>query len=140
MELVNAYARIIAHITELCGGSDKFAHTYVGLAIWLATLIALRRPLTDWRVLIPLILLEGANEVMDRLAVGSWMVPETLKDIAATLFWPVTIIVLARIGAVRLSAREDAAGGDAAPERSNSDATPAFARTQRIDRPRAAAR
>lgn len=135
MELVNVYARIIAHVTELCGGSDKFAHTYVGLAIWLATLIVLRRSLTDWRMLIPLMLLEGANEVMDRLAVGSWMWPETLKDIAATMFWPATIILLARIGAVRLAARDGAA-----PERSNSDATPALARTQRIDPSRAAAR
>lgn len=136
--MVNAYARVIAHITELCGGSDKFAHTYVGLAIWLATLIALRRPLTDWRALIPLILLEGANEVMDRLAVGAWMVPETLKDIAATLFWPMTIILLARVGAVRLTARDEVAELDT--ERSNSDATPALVRTQRIDPPRAAAR
>ncbi|MGK6320142.1 hypothetical protein [Sphingomonas sp. DT-204] len=139
MELVNAYARIIAHITELCGGSDKFAHTYIGLAIWLVTLIVTRRPLTDWRALVPLMLLEGANEVMDRLSVGSWMPSETLKDIAATLFWPVTIILLVRIGAIRLSAREGEADRDAL-ESSNSDATPALARTQRIDPPRAAAR
>ena len=37
------------------------------------------------------------NEVMDRLHYGSWRWPDTLGDVANTLFWPLAICVGIRL-------------------------------------------
>ena len=87
MELVHTYEQGIGWIVGHCPQPDKFAHTYAGLVIWLLAMIVVRRP----RSMLPLgavVLLELANECVDRLAHGSWMWSDTLGDIAATWFWP----------------------------------------------------
>ncbi|HWK35773.1 hypothetical protein [Sphingomonas sp.] len=108
MSFVITYEQVLGWIVAHAGGSDKFAHTYIGLSIWLATVILLRRPIGSFRTLIPLIVLEGINESIDRIANGSWMWSETRADIAATLFWPVVITILARVGALARPGAETA--------------------------------
>jgi hypothetical protein len=98
MDLLTDYTKLTEWIVNLSGGSDKFAHTYIGLAIWLGTLIVARRPIGTYWALIPVFLIEVGNECLDRAAVGSWMWHETLADIAATMFWPVVLTIVVRVG------------------------------------------
>ena len=87
MAFVSTYEATISWIVGHCGGSDKFAHTYAGLTIWLIGMMLLRRSGT----LVPLVIVivaELANECVDRVAHGSWLWQDTLGDMAATWFWP----------------------------------------------------
>lgn len=96
MWLVATYEHFTQSVIGICPGQDKFAHSYAGLAIWLATTMSLRAPRRSLLPLGVLILVELANECLDRLAYGSWRWPDTLGDVAATLFWPVVLSVALR--------------------------------------------
>ena len=90
MEMAQLYERGIGWIVGHCPQPDKFAHTYAGLIIWLLAMIVIRRP----RSIVPLLtvlVVETANECVDRVAHGSWMWSDTLGDMAATWFWPVVL-------------------------------------------------
>jgi hypothetical protein len=91
------YELVMDLIVSHCGGSDKFAHTYIGLALWLAGALLLRRSQFRFEAaLLSVIAIELANECVDRVAHGSWMWPDTLGDMAATWFWPTVLTVSRR--------------------------------------------
>jgi hypothetical protein len=77
------------------GWSPAMLHVHLGLAIWLIAAIVMRRPLRDWRPLAVLAGLQALNELGDRLYFGLWR-PDTLWDMAMTLFWPAVIMLVAR--------------------------------------------
>lgn len=97
MELVHQYERLISWIVSQCPSPDKFAHTYAGLSIWLLAAMIMRRKLSTPAPFLVVALAEGINEYVDRLAHGSWNWPDTLGDIAATLFWPLAIMLALRL-------------------------------------------
>ena len=97
MEFFQYYEQVIGWIVSLCPQPDKFAHTYAGLTIWLLTGLLTRRPLSSLRTLVPVICLELANEMVDRVAHGSWQWPDTLRDMAATWFWPFILCFCMRL-------------------------------------------
>ncbi|MBO9601844.1 MAG: hypothetical protein J7496_04970 [Novosphingobium sp.] len=124
MNFPELYESIIAQIVRECPGPDKFAHVFVGLGIWLAAALALRKPFTSTIPPIVVALIEAINEIIDRIAKGSWEWPDTLGDAAATLFWPLLLFAALRLfpwlGAGRVTvsrAEEDepAAGAGGAP-------------------------
>lgn len=97
MDIADRYEHVISLIVSYCPAPDKFAHTYAGLTIWLLTAACLR---TSLRSLVPLaavIAAEVANEIVDRVAHGSWMWHDTLGDAAATWFWPIVLTVALRL-------------------------------------------
>ncbi len=94
MEFARLYEHLIGRIVAHCPAPDKFAHTYAGLAIWLAAAVLMRRPLASARPWLVAVAAEVANECVDRVAHGSWMWRDTLGDAAATWFWP-TVLLLA---------------------------------------------
>jgi hypothetical protein len=96
MVFATRYEAAITWIVSLCPPPDKFAHTYAGLAIWLVAALVLRRSLASVAPLLVVILAEVANEIVDRFAHGSWMWPDTLRDAAATWFWPLLLAGLMR--------------------------------------------
>ncbi|HEX7857280.1 MAG TPA: hypothetical protein VF503_26660 [Sphingobium sp.] len=96
MQYISYYQHVIDEIVSYSGGPDKFAHMCVGLTIWLLSAILLRRPLYHWLPLTVVALLEGGNEVLDRIAYGSWRWEDTSRDIIATLFWPVVLAIALR--------------------------------------------
>lgn len=93
MEIAHRYAHFTGWVVSLCPPPDKFAHTYAGLVIWLLAAIVLRRPLSSWVPLCVIVACEGANEIADYLAYGSWRWHDTLGDMAATWFWPAVLFV-----------------------------------------------
>ena len=98
MSLIQYYEQVIAWIvTHGPATPDKFVHTYAGMGIWLTAAILLRKPLASIWPLLPVIVLELANETADRLANGSWQWQETTHDIAATWFWPLALFCALRL-------------------------------------------
>jgi hypothetical protein len=91
MPFAQNYEAVIAWIVDHCPSTDKFAHTYVGLAIWLGAAVVLRRPLHSWAPLAVVVVAEVANECVDRLAHGGWFWHDTLQDAFFTWFWPVVL-------------------------------------------------
>lgn len=91
MDFAQRYEHGIGWIVAQCPAPDKFAHTYAGLSLWLLAATLSRKPLWSWFPLSVVVCLEVANEVVDRLANGSWRWPDTLGDMAATWFWPIVL-------------------------------------------------
>jgi hypothetical protein len=91
------YESVMSLIVSHCGGSDKFAHTYIGLSLWFAGALLARKSRFRFEgALLLVIVIELANECVDRVAHGSWMWPDTLGDMAATWFWPTVLTVSRR--------------------------------------------
>ena len=121
MQYISLYEHGINWIVAHSGGHDKFAHMCAGLAVWLLSAMLLRRPTTSVTPLIVVIIAEAANEIIDRIAHGSWRWNDTRLDIVATLFWPFLITLVNRVlllvqPSVILTGEEsDRRVGDAAP-------------------------
>jgi hypothetical protein len=91
------YEAAMGWVVTHSGGSDKFAHTYIGLLLWLAGAFLLRKSQRRFEAALLLVItLELANECVDRVAHGSWMWPDTVGDMAATWFWPTVLTVTRR--------------------------------------------
>jgi hypothetical protein len=98
MDIFLQYEQAINWVVELCPSSpDKFAHTYAGLTIWLLAALWSRKPLHSFWPLVPVIVFELANETMDRFAHGSWRWEDTVRDVAATWFWPFVLFGFMRL-------------------------------------------
>ncbi|MET0270155.1 MAG: hypothetical protein ABW173_06975 [Sphingomonas sp.] len=97
MGLAERYHAVIDRIVALAPGPDRFVHVQAGLILWLVAALASRRPLTSPAPLLAVILLEAANETMDRLYVGHWNWPDTAGEVAATLAWPVILMLALRL-------------------------------------------
>ncbi|MBW4329679.1 hypothetical protein KY084_02165 [Stakelama sp. CBK3Z-3] len=96
MTFPQRYEQAIIWIVSLCPAPDKFAHTYAGLLLWLIAALVMRKPLRSPWPLLVVFVLEGANEGMDRISHGSWQWHDTLRDMAATWFWPVVLTAALR--------------------------------------------
>lgn len=80
--------------------SSDALHVIIGVLVWVATAMVIRRPLTDWRPLTVLALLLILNEGVD-FWVERWPDPamqfgESAKDVLLTLILPLVLIALAR--------------------------------------------
>lgn len=82
------YEKVTSYIVLLCPGPDKFAHVFVGMGIFMAFSFFLRKPFSSPGPILILVGFELLNEIMDRLAHGSWRWADTLGDFSATMFWP----------------------------------------------------
>ena len=96
MSILHDYQIAIWQAVKHSGGPDKFAHTYTGLAIWLAATLALRRPRGAMLPLLVVIAAEIVNECIDRLSHVSWRWPDTSADMLASWFWPVVLTLVDR--------------------------------------------
>ncbi len=91
------YQHFIQWIGDGTGLSDTILHIHAGMAVLMIARIASRRSLGSLVPLSVVVVAELFNEVMDRLIYGSWRWPDTLGDIANTLFWPIAICVGIRL-------------------------------------------
>lgn len=91
------YHRFIDWIGDGTGLSDTVLHIHAGLAVLMVARVLTRRSLGSFVPLSFVVAAELANEVMDRLHFGSWRWPDTLADVANTLFWPLVICLGVRL-------------------------------------------
>ena len=92
--IAQAYHAEVEHIVVSSGLGDKFFHTNVGLLIWIGAALVFRRSLRSTLPLAIVVVAEISNEILDRIAVGSWRWSDTLCDMAVTWFWPVVLTML----------------------------------------------
>ncbi|MES2753564.1 MAG: hypothetical protein V4659_02755 [Pseudomonadota bacterium] len=89
-------------------------HIYLGVAIQLATAAVLRWRLTEWRTLLPLVVLECANEAVDFFG-EPWLTQRAMQatgavhDLINTFVMPIVILFIAR--ALQRSPHDQRSGG-----------------------------
>lgn len=96
MSLVATYHETIEHILAYSGASDKTVHVHVGLALYLLGQLVLRTRRGSVDALLFVLVVESANEMMDRLYFGDWRWADTSTDVIATLFWPTLLLLASR--------------------------------------------
>ena len=74
-------------------------HVHVGMVIWVGCVLIAGDVGAIWP-LAAVIAAELFNEALDRLRNGDWRLPDTLSDIVNSIFWPVVLFGLARVGLV----------------------------------------
>lgn len=94
--LADSYHRAIDAVLGFTGMSDKLAHVHTGLAIYVCAQLAFRDRRGSAHALKAVVILEFANECMDRLFWGAWRWDDTISDVVATLFWPATLALASR--------------------------------------------
>lgn len=95
--LPELYHHFILWIGDGTGLPDTLLHIHAGMLVLLVARVVSGRSLGSFVPLSVVALAEGANEVMDRLQFGSWRWPDTLSDLANTLFWPAIICLAVRL-------------------------------------------
>ena len=91
------YQAFILWISDGTGLPDTVLHIHAGLAVLMLARVVTRRSLGTLIPLSVVALAELGNEVMDRITYGSWRWPDTLSDIAHTMFWPTVICLAVRV-------------------------------------------
>jgi hypothetical protein len=100
---VNSFqtAKLLAmEVTDL--GKDAL-HVHVGLIVFLATAVLLKRSFADWRPIGMVLLASVAGELWDLVsafALNKAVWAESFKDVLNTMFWPAALFGLARFTAV----------------------------------------
>ncbi len=97
MSLFQSTKIFLSEVTSL--GKDAL-HIYVGLAVMLLVVIALKRPLSDWRPIAAVALASVAGEIWDVIDTfshgGTPKWNANWKDVWNTMFWPTILFGLAR--------------------------------------------
>jgi hypothetical protein len=97
IDLPQEYHRFFDWIGDGTGMVDSLLHVHAGMAVLLLARIVTRRSLATPVPLLVVCLAELMNEVMDRLAFGSWRIADTLSDVVNTLFWPSVLMLGLRL-------------------------------------------
>ena len=97
MSLFQSTKIFLSEVTSL--GKDAL-HIYVGLAVMLLVVIALKKPLSDWRPIAAVALASVAGEIWDVIDTfshgGTPKWNANWKDVWNTMFWPTILFGLAR--------------------------------------------
>jgi cell shape-determining protein MreD len=87
-------------IVAATGLSKDALHIYVGLAVFLAAAIVLRKPLRSnvpWFVVVSVVITGEVLDMRDDISsLGYWRWGASLHDILNTLFWPSIFLLLAK--------------------------------------------
>ncbi|WP_419827885.1 hypothetical protein [Sphingomonas sp.] len=110
LELATTYHDLASKLLNWTGMSDRAMHVHVGLGLYVLAQLALRPRRGSFDALVPVIAAELANEAVDRLYFGAWRWDDTLGDIAATLAWPLVLMLVGRVRRWRWAARRNETG------------------------------
>jgi len=87
-------------IIAVTGLSKDALHIYVGLAVFLATAVVLRKPLRSIVPWLAVVAVAVAGELLDMrddvASLGYWRWGASLHDVLNTIFWPTVLFLLAR--------------------------------------------
>lgn len=88
--------------------SHAMLHVHIGMAVFVLSGLALRKPIGSWAPLLIVVALETMNELVDfaryHLSGWPWTPGPTVADLVATWLWPVMLTLIFR----RRSRRGDA--------------------------------
>lgn len=85
--------------------SKDAVHIYIGMIVFLAAVVLWKRGQIFWRCLIPVLLVAAGMEAFDLVddwrSFGYLRWNASLHDFVNTSFWPVVIVLLVKLRAVR---------------------------------------
>lgn len=96
MSIPGIWHGFIEGIGDGTGMADSLLHVHAGLAVLILARVVTGRSLGSFVPLSIVALAEAGNEILDRLFFGGWRWPDTLSDIANTMFWPTVICIAVR--------------------------------------------
>lgn len=96
-DLIAAYPSLIGAIVDAFHATHAEMHIHAGLAIYLLVQLVTRERRGSMIALNVVFAAEMGNELMDRLAYGSWRWGDTASDVLLTMLWPVAITVVSQI-------------------------------------------
>lgn len=92
-------------IVAFLGLSKDAVHVYVGLLVFIAFMLFVRRPGSEWWALIGVVLVASGLEFLDlrddAATYGYMRWTASLHDLANTAFWPAVLALLSYAGLVR---------------------------------------
>ena len=91
MEFAIAYHAAKDQVVEMFGATHAMMHLHAGLALYLAVQVLTRTRRGSLQALSVVLVAELGNEILDRLATGSWRWSDTLSDVVLTVMWPAAI-------------------------------------------------
>lgn len=94
--MIEAYHLMIEQIVAATGMTHEMLHVHVGLAIYVIAQLMLGTRRGSILAILSVLIVELANEVMNRLFYGGWRWSDTLSDIVTTLFWPCALVALSK--------------------------------------------
>lgn len=109
------YMEFINGVRKGTGMADTLLHVHAGMVVLLAARLVTRRPLSSPVPLLVVIVVEVANEVLDRIHYGSWRWPDTTVDFVNTVFWPAVLFIGLRLRGARYARTEAVPSGQAQP-------------------------
>lgn len=92
MDLAVLYHRCAEWLVSTTRTTPELLHVDAGLALWLASALLLRRPLSSLGPLAVLMLAAAGNELMDRLFWGRWE-RSTPVDLLNGCGWPLILCI-----------------------------------------------
>src|SRR5688572_17999984 len=93
MSFPDLYHQFVLDLADGTGASDSLLHVHAGMAVLFLARLATRRSLATPIPFLFVCAAELANEVLDRINLGYWRVPDTLFDVINTLFWPFMLMI-----------------------------------------------
>ena len=97
--LIAGYAEAKASLGEQLGATEELLHVHVGLLIFIATALLLRRRMASGWPIAVVGVLAFLNEFLDYVGPSSAPMWRSVLDIVNTLLWPGILFLLARRGA-----------------------------------------
>lgn len=116
MNIPEYYAQFLRWIGDGTGASDALLHVHAGMAVLLAARLITGRSLATPVPFAIVCIAQLANEVLDRIAHGSWRWWDTSLDTVNTLFWPFVLMVGLRVRRSQESKRQLEAMRQASPD------------------------
>jgi hypothetical protein len=95
--LATSYHRFVEWIGDGTGLPDTILHIHAGMLVLMIARVVSGRSLGSFVPLAVVVAAEACNEIMDRLAFGSWRWSDTMLDVVNTLFWPTVICLGVRL-------------------------------------------
>ena len=91
--LIDFYRPLSAALGMSTGASDSLLHVHGGMVILFLARVATRRSLATWTPFLFVLAAAIAKEVADRIAHGTWRMPDSALDLVNTIFWPFVLMV-----------------------------------------------
>jgi hypothetical protein len=99
------YNTLKTDLATFLGISKDALHIHLGLAIFVALVLVLRRPLSSLIPWLGVLAFELVNEAMDIFhwheGAFSFEIGDSLKDLINTMIWPTLIMLAFKVAAVR---------------------------------------
>lgn len=102
MNILVYYDTLAASLATETGASDSLLHVHAGMAILLIARVLTRRSLATPIPLAFVVAAAVANEIVDRIVQGVWILPDAYFDVLNTISWPLMLMIGLRMRNARV--------------------------------------